>query len=153
MATYRTLAPMLRRSPCRQNGRHAGALDNAAFDAVKHRILRRIRSLARPGCCGRRPPDMRSAACCGLPRPSGPIDFAKVNARVQAGAAGTAEEIPYVTAAARCDAIHGGWYHDVDPAMGEPTRVLTCPATWAQLHAGPSANVSLVFRYKTRVIE
>jgi hypothetical protein len=88
-----------------------------------------------------------------IPRPNGPIDFGKVNVRVQAGAAASAEEIPYVTAAARCDATHGGWYYDVDPAMADPTRVLTCPATCAQLETGSSANVSLVFGCKTRVIE
>jgi hypothetical protein len=87
-----------------------------------------------------------------IPPPSGPIDFGKVNVRVQA-AAGTGEDIPYVTAAARCDPMRGGWYYDVDPARATPTRVVTCPATCDRLKAEASASVSLVFGCKTRVIE
>jgi hypothetical protein len=87
-----------------------------------------------------------------IPRPNGPIDFGKVNVRVQ-DAAGTSQDIPYVTAAARCDPMQGGWYYDVDPATAAPTRVVTCPATCDQLEAGANANVSLVFGCKTRVIE
>jgi hypothetical protein len=87
-----------------------------------------------------------------IPRPNGPIDFGKVNVRVQ-DAAGTPQEIPYVTAVNRCDPKQGGWYYDVDPTMATPTRVMACPATCDQLEAGSNANVSLVFGCKTRVIE
>jgi hypothetical protein len=87
-----------------------------------------------------------------IPRPNGPIDFGKVNLRVQ-DAAGTAEEIPYVATANRCDPVLGGWYYDVDPASATPTRVLTCPVSCDRLQAGPDANVSLVFGCKTRVID
>ena len=87
-----------------------------------------------------------------IPPPSGPIDFGKVNVRVQA-AAGTGEDIPYVSTAARCDPMRGGWYYDVDPAMAAPTRVVTCPATCDRLKAEPNAQVNLVFGCKTRVID
>jgi hypothetical protein len=87
-----------------------------------------------------------------IPRPSGPIDFGKVNVPVE-DTAGTPREIPYVTASARCDPIQGGWYDDVDPATAAPTTVVTCPATCDQLEAGSDPNVSLVFGCKTRVIE
>jgi hypothetical protein len=71
-----------------------------------------------------------------IPRSNGPIDFGKVNVRLQE-AAGTAEEIPYEGGATRCDPMRGGWYYDVDPATAAPTRVLTCPATCDRLEAGP----------------
>jgi hypothetical protein len=87
-----------------------------------------------------------------IPRPSGPIDFGKVNVRLQ-DAAGTAQEIPYVIAADRCDPMQGGWYYDVDPATAAPTRVVTCPATCDQLKSVSNASASLVFGCKTRVIE
>jgi len=87
-----------------------------------------------------------------IPRSNGPIDFGKVNVRLQE-AAGTAQEIPYVAGASRCDPMRGGWYYDVDPAGAAPTRVLTCPATCDRLKAGPGAQVSLVFGCKTIVIE
>ena len=72
--------------------------------------------------------------------------------RLQA-AAGTGEDIPYVSTAARCDPMRGGWYYDVDPAMAAPTRVVTCPATCDRLKAEPNANVNLVFGCKTIVID
>jgi hypothetical protein len=87
-----------------------------------------------------------------IPRPNGPIDFGKVNVRVQ-DAAGTPQDIPYVAAATRCDPMRGGWYYDVDPATAAPTRVVTCPVTCDQLKAGVNANVSLVFGCKTQLIE
>jgi hypothetical protein len=87
-----------------------------------------------------------------IPRPSGPIDFGRVNLRWQS-AAGTAEEIPYVAAANRCDPMRGGWYYDVDPASGTPTRVLTCPASCDRLQARSDATVSLVFGCRTVTID
>jgi hypothetical protein len=87
-----------------------------------------------------------------IPRPSGPIDFGRVNVRLQV-AAGAAEDIPYVGAADRCDPVRGGWYYDVDPAQGAPIRVLTCPASCERLSTGPGGSVSLVFGCKTIVID
>ena len=87
-----------------------------------------------------------------IPRPNAPIDFGKVNVRVQ-DAAGTGQDIPYVTSAGRCDPMQGGWYYDVDPAMAAPTRVSTCPATCRRLQADAASTVSLVFGCKTRVID
>ena len=87
-----------------------------------------------------------------IPRPNAPIDFAKVNVEVQ-DAAGTGENIPYVTSADRCDPTKGGWYYDVQPGMAAPTRVLTCPATCDRLKADPVAKVSLVFGCRTVAID
>jgi hypothetical protein len=86
-----------------------------------------------------------------IPRPNGPIDFGRVNVRLQ-DAAGAAD-IPYVSAADRCDPMRGGWHYDVDPSKATPTRVLTCPATCDRLEAGGNAKVSLVFGCKTIVID
>jgi hypothetical protein len=87
-----------------------------------------------------------------IPRPNAPIDFAKVNVQVQ-DAAGTGDNIPYVTSADRCDPTKGGWYYDVQPGMAAPTRVLTCPATCDLVKADPGAKVSLVFGCKTVAID
>jgi hypothetical protein len=87
-----------------------------------------------------------------IPRPNGPIDFGKVNVRLQ-DAAGTTQEIPYVTAVNRCDPMQGGWYYDVDPALAAPTTVVTCPASCDRSKARSNATVSLVFGCKTRVRE
>jgi hypothetical protein len=87
-----------------------------------------------------------------IPAPSGPVDFGKVNVRLQA-AAGTGQDIPYVGSATRCDPMRGGWYYDVDPTMAAPTQVVTCPATCDRLKAEPNAKVNLVFGCRTQVID
>jgi hypothetical protein len=88
-----------------------------------------------------------------IPAPSGggAIDFGKLNVRWK-GASGE-EDIPYVGSVDRCDPMRGGWYYDVPPAMGTPGRVLVCPASCNRFKADGTANVSLVFGCKTRVIE
>ena len=87
-----------------------------------------------------------------IPPPrTGSIDYGKVNARLRG--AGSMEEIPFVGTAARCDPTRGGWYYDVDPARGAPTRVLMCRATCARFKAETSASVQVAYGCKTVVIE
>ncbi len=86
-----------------------------------------------------------------IPPPTGgPIDFAKVNVRYT-GSAGS-ENVPYVERADRCDPMRGGWYYDVPPAMGVPTRILTCDATCRRFAADKAGKVELVFGCGTQVI-
>ena len=61
------------------------------------------------------------------------LDFQKVNLHFKGP--GREEDIPYVGRADRCDPMRGGWYYDVDPAMGRPARVIACPATCSQFKA------------------
>jgi hypothetical protein len=87
-----------------------------------------------------------------IPPPrTGSIDYGKVNVRLRG--AGGMEDIPFVGTAARCDPTRGGWYYDVDPARGAPTRVLMCPATCARFKAETSASVQVAYGCKTVVIE
>jgi hypothetical protein len=87
--------------------------------------------------------------------PSGSIDYAKVNVRYTAPG-GAREDVAYVRTMAACDPTRGGWYYDVDPAMGKPTRVLVCPSTcqrFKQDGSAGSAKVDLVFGCATRTID
>ena len=85
-----------------------------------------------------------------IPPPSrGSIDFDKVNVRYN-GPAGM-EDLRYVASADRCDPARGGWYYDVDPAMGRPTRVHLCPATCSKVKDTAGVTVQLRFGCKTRV--
>ncbi|HEY0714736.1 MAG TPA: hypothetical protein VGF45_18790, partial [Polyangia bacterium] len=84
--------------------------------------------------------------------PSGMLDFAKVNVRFTP-TAGAAAELPYVKSMTACDPTRGGWYYDVDPAAGKPTRVLVCPSTCQQFKKDGSAKVELVFGCATRTID
>jgi Mg-chelatase subunit ChlD len=86
------------------------------------------------------------------PPQSGMLDFSKVNVRY-APTGGTKGELPYVKSLANCDATRGGWYYDVDPAMGKPTRILVCPSTCQQFKKDGSAQVDLVFGCATRTID
>jgi hypothetical protein len=84
-------------------------------------------------------------------RNGGVIDYGKVNFHFH-GAAGD-QDVLYVSTAARCDPAKGGWYYDVDPASGKPTKVLVCDATCRGFKADATAAVSLGYGCKTRVIE
>jgi Mg-chelatase subunit ChlD len=86
------------------------------------------------------------------PPKDGMLDFSKVNVRYTP-TGGAAGELPYVRSMAGCDPTRGGWYYDVDPAMGKPTRVLVCPSTCQQFKKDGSAKVDLLFGCATRSID
>jgi hypothetical protein len=80
------------------------------------------------------------------------LDFQKVNLHFKGSTRD--EDIPYVGRADRCDPMRGGWYYDVDPAMGRPTRVIACPATCSEFKAGTGkSQVSLAYGCRTRTID
>jgi len=85
-----------------------------------------------------------------IPKGSGAIDFGKVNVTLQSN--GQEQTVPYVEGRDRCDATRGGWYYDVPPAAGTPTRILACPATCEKFKAERDPKVSLVFGCQTVVI-
>jgi hypothetical protein len=87
-----------------------------------------------------------------IPVPSmGTLDYGKVNVR-STSAAGP-KDLLYVGNATRCNPNTGGWYYDVDPAMGKPTRVLICPASCQALQMDSSLKIDLVFGCATQVID
>jgi hypothetical protein len=87
-----------------------------------------------------------------IPPPAmGQLDYGKVNVRINAPSG--AEDLVYVGRADRCDPMRGGWYYDVDPATGAPTRVLMCDATCRRLKAASDIKVELRFGCKSRTIE
>jgi len=64
------------------------------------------------------------------------LDYGKVNVEYTPTGASMPETVFYVSTAAACDDMTGGWYYDVDPASGQtPTKILMCPATCNQLKA------------------
>jgi hypothetical protein len=83
------------------------------------------------------------------------LDFNKVNLRFRGSAMGMTgpEDVLYAGSAARCDPQRGGWYYDVDPAMGTPTRIIVCEATCRRWKADPAATVDLGIGCRTRVID
>ena len=88
-----------------------------------------------------------------IPPPSmGQLDYMKVNLHVSDQGGG--RDVPYVGSADRCDPTRGGWFYDVDPAMGgRPTRVIACQATCRAFKAEAASEVSLTFGCATAVIK
>jgi hypothetical protein len=78
------------------------------------------------------------------------LDFNKVNVRVTTAAG--PEDLFYVGSAASCDATKGGWYYDIDPKMGTPTRVLLCDATCKKVKMS-GTSIDLRVGCKTIVIQ
>jgi len=86
-----------------------------------------------------------------IPTGTGAIDFGKVNVTLQSN--GQEQTVPYVEGRDRCDPMRGGWYYDVAPATGTPTRILVCPATCEKFKAEREPKVNLVFGCETVVIK
>jgi hypothetical protein len=61
------------------------------------------------------------------PMNGGTLDYSEVN--VQVSDSGQTKNLVYVGAADQCDAKKGGWYYDVDPAAGTPTKIVACPTS------------------------
>jgi hypothetical protein len=57
------------------------------------------------------------------------LDYMKVNVQYTAPGAPMAKTIFYVGSAAKCDPMTGGWYYDIDPTKGTPTKIIMCQQT------------------------
>ena len=87
-----------------------------------------------------------------IPVPSsGTIDYDKVNVRLSTAAGN--EDLAYVGSADRCDPARGGWYYDVDPRAGTPSRVLICETSCRKVKGTIGLSVGLRFGCKTIVIQ
>jgi hypothetical protein len=72
------------------------------------------------------------------------LDFGAVKVRFTTNA-GTREELRYVHTMASCDSLRGGWYYDIDPATGTPTRIHVCPTSCDAFKKEGSGQVDLAF--------
>lgn len=79
-----------------------------------------------------------------LPVPKqGSPDYSKVNVQYTSGS-GSPTTIYFVPNAAACDPSTGGWYYDVDPSKGTPTKVMMCPQTCSGYKADTKAKIEIV---------
>ncbi len=72
------------------------------------------------------------------------LDFGHVN--VQLTSQGRADVVYYVGSASACDAATGGWYYDVAPTAGTPTKIIACPASCSAFQAaevGASVGIAV----------
>jgi hypothetical protein len=42
-----------------------------------------------------------------------------------------------------CDPETGGWYYDVDPSAGAPTKIIACPASCTEFQTSTEGKVSI----------
>jgi hypothetical protein len=47
--------------------------------------------------------------------------------------------------------VSGGWYFDIDPEQGPPTRINMCKATCDRLSSRPSTTLTVELGCKTQV--
>jgi hypothetical protein len=87
-----------------------------------------------------------------IPQPTngGTLNYGQVNVALTDG--GQKTVIYYVKNAAACDASSGGWYYDVDPAAGTPSKIIACPTTCSAFQAAPNgASVGIALGCDTIV--
>ena len=74
------------------------------------------------------------------------VDFNKVNVQFTGGS-GTSTTIGHTGSSSACD--KGGWYYDVDPSAGTPTKIIACPTTCTQFNADVTGHVDIVLGCET----
>ncbi len=68
------------------------------------------------------------------------LNFMKVNVAFTSGSNQTTT-IGHTTNASAC--ANGGWYYDIDPSVGTPTRIIACPSTCTQFNADISGHINI----------
>jgi len=81
----------------------------------------------------------------------GTADLGKVNVQFTSGT-GAVTIIGHTTSKDACS--KGGWYYDIDPSVGTPTKIIACDSTCADFQAdNSSGHVDIVLGCATIVID
>jgi hypothetical protein len=87
-----------------------------------------------------------------LPKPeAGQIDPSVVNVHFTDGA-GVESTIFSVSNAAECDPTQGGWYYDVDPSVGTPSKIVLCAASCDAIQGDAQGKVDILVGCKTEIL-
>jgi len=78
------------------------------------------------------------------------LDYGAVNVKTRVGDAG-AVDLFKVDSAAACDA-RGGWFYDVNPEAGTPTKITLCPQSCDPLKAAQSSSLQVIIGCATMSI-
>nr|PZN29535.1 MAG: hypothetical protein DIU78_00060 [Pseudomonadota bacterium] len=83
--------------------------------------------------------------------PSGKmLDYGYVNVDFTSG--GTTTRLLRVRDEDACDPASGGWYYDVDPAVGEPSRINVCPSSCRTFQAANDGSVQIELGCATQTV-
>ena len=91
-----------------------------------------------------------SALACEFQVPTpeaGTLDYQKVNIDVETPS-GT-QKLFYVEDASKCDPQNGGWYYDIPPSQGTPTKIIVCPSTCDAFKQTTNAKVKILVGCQT----
>ena len=75
------------------------------------------------------------------PPPGETLDYNKVNVEFNDGNMSTT--IPFVGTLGNCDPTEGGWYYDIPPEAGTPTKILVCDVNCERFKSTPGAQVDI----------
>jgi hypothetical protein len=92
-----------------------------------------------------------------MPKTSDTLDVRKVNVSVKTASGKL--DLAYVGKAESCNDAQGkgqgrgkdGWYYDVDPAQGQPKRMVLCAATCTALRQDAASSVDVAFGCQSRL--
>jgi hypothetical protein len=76
------------------------------------------------------------------------LDYGLVNVSFKNG--DQSLRLKYVSKKGKCDE-EGGWYYDVNPSAGIPTRIIACPASCESLQGSAENQVRIEFGCRTEV--
>ena len=77
------------------------------------------------------------------------LDYSQVNVEFTSG--GSPETLFYWADPSQCDEESGGWYYDVAPADGTPSKIVACPASCADFQNATDGSVSIALGCATVV--
>jgi hypothetical protein len=84
-----------------------------------------------------------------IPQPeAGVVDYQKVNVEYTPGGGGAPEPLLYYPDAGSCPASGDGWYYDIPPTAGTPTKILLCPGTCTKVKADKDGKIDVKFGCK-----
>jgi hypothetical protein len=78
-----------------------------------------------------------------IPEPSAgsTLDYSLVNVEFTSG--GSTQPLYFVPNESACDPATGGWYYDIAPAAGTPTKIIACPASCTAFQAASDGSVAI----------
>ena len=79
------------------------------------------------------------------------VDLNKVNVDFSDGV--TTTRVPRVNGAGACDPVRGGWYYDLDPSLGEPSRIVICSTSCQAFQAAQDGSVQIELGCASEIIE
>lgn len=91
-----------------------------------------------------------SALACEFLLPEAPagetLDYRKVNVLYNGNT------VYYVESQAQCDPQSGGWYYDIPPGQGTPTKIVVCPSTCDEFKSTTGGSVDIKLGCVTEVV-